>query len=70
MYRMLQVDLLPYSHALVVIANTNRDLYAYYSYYYIRDAYINVYHDSIHSVGNPTKWTMPEKSTKPNCVSS
>ncbi|XP_022889039.1 uncharacterized protein LOC111404469 [Olea europaea var. sylvestris] len=40
--RMLQVDLIPCSHALAVIANTRRNPYAYYSYYYTRDAYTNI----------------------------
>ncbi|XP_022887876.1 uncharacterized protein LOC111403554 [Olea europaea var. sylvestris] len=58
--KMLQVDLLPCPHALAVIANTKRDPYTFCSYYYIRDAYLNAYKDSIYPVGNPSEWTLPK----------
>lgn len=60
-FRMLQVDLLPYMHALAIITNTKRDLYASCFYYYTRDAHINVYQDSKYPVENPIEWTMPQE---------
>ncbi|XP_022843455.1 uncharacterized protein LOC111367008 [Olea europaea var. sylvestris] len=59
--RMLQVDLLPYSHALTVIATTKRDSCTFCSYYYTRDAYLKAYEDSIYPVGNPSEWTLPKE---------
>ncbi|XP_022892357.1 uncharacterized protein LOC111407223 [Olea europaea var. sylvestris] len=59
--RMLQVDLLPCPRALAVIANTKRDSYTFCSYYYTRDAYLNVYEDSIYPVENPSEWTLPKE---------
>ncbi|XP_022880586.1 uncharacterized protein LOC111397848 [Olea europaea var. sylvestris] len=58
---MLQVDLLPCPQALAVIANTKRDPYTFYSYYYTRDAYLNAYEDSIYPVGNPCQWTLSKE---------
>ncbi|XP_022871059.1 uncharacterized protein LOC111390271 [Olea europaea var. sylvestris] len=60
-YRILQVDLLPCPHVLAVIANTRRDPYDYYSYYYTRDGYLNAYQDSVYPVGNQEEWTLPEE---------
>ncbi|XP_022874020.1 uncharacterized protein LOC111392853 [Olea europaea var. sylvestris] len=57
----LQVNLIPCPHALAVIANTRRDPYAYCSYYYTRDAYVNAYQYSIYPVGNQNERTVPEK---------
>ncbi|XP_022870038.1 uncharacterized protein LOC111389350 [Olea europaea var. sylvestris] len=59
--RILQVDLLPCSHALTVIANTRSDSYDYCSYYYTRDAYLNAYQDSVYPVRNQEEWTVPEE---------
>ncbi|XP_022843239.1 uncharacterized protein LOC111366774 [Olea europaea var. sylvestris] len=59
--RMLQVDLLPCPHALVVITNAKRDPYTFCYYYYTRDAYLNPYKDSIYPIGNPSEWTLPKE---------
>ncbi|XP_022880693.1 uncharacterized protein LOC111397964 [Olea europaea var. sylvestris] len=70
--RMLQVDLMLCPRALAVIAHTKRDLYAYYSYYYTRDAYVNAYVSSVYLVGNPDEWRVPDEVElqivlAPNC---
>lgn len=48
-------------HALSVIVHTKRDPFAYYLYYYTRDAFVNAYEDSVYSVGNPGEWTIPDE---------
>ncbi|XP_022850625.1 uncharacterized protein LOC111372509, partial [Olea europaea var. sylvestris] len=58
---MLQIDLIPCPHALAVIENTRRDLYAYCSYYYTRDAYVNAYQYFKYPVGNQNEWTVLEE---------
>ncbi|XP_022889041.1 uncharacterized protein LOC111404470 [Olea europaea var. sylvestris] len=60
-YRILQVDLLPCPHILAVITNIRRYPYDYCSYYYTKDAYLNVYQDSVYPVGNQEKCTVPEE---------
>ncbi|XP_022859407.1 uncharacterized protein LOC111380153 [Olea europaea var. sylvestris] len=59
--RMLQVDLMPCSHALVVIAHMKRDAYSYCSYCYTKDAYVNAYESLVYPVGNPDEWRVPNE---------
>ncbi|XP_022872040.1 uncharacterized protein LOC111391125 [Olea europaea var. sylvestris] len=59
--RMMQVDLMPCPHALVVIAHTKRDPYAYCSYYYTNDAFLKAYEHSVYPIGNPDEWTVPNE---------
>ncbi|XP_022883660.1 uncharacterized protein LOC111400478 [Olea europaea var. sylvestris] len=55
MCRMLQVDQLPYPHALAVIASVKRDSYEFCSYYYTKEAYKNTYNETVFPVGNPSE---------------
>ncbi|XP_022858473.1 uncharacterized protein LOC111379345 [Olea europaea var. sylvestris] len=56
---MLQVDQLPYPHALVVFASMKMDPYEYCSYYYISEAYKNTYQETIFSIENLAEWIVP-----------
>ncbi|XP_022855109.1 uncharacterized protein LOC111376381 [Olea europaea var. sylvestris] len=56
-----QVDVMPCSHALAVIAHTKRDAYSYCSYYYTKDAYVNAYESLVYLVGNPNEWRVPDE---------
>lgn len=57
---MLQVDQPHCPHALVVFASIKINPYEYRYYYYTRETYRNICHETIFLVENPTEWIVTD----------
>ncbi|PON58068.1 Zinc finger, PMZ-type [Trema orientale] len=54
-----QMDELPCSHAMAVFAKKHLSSYDYCSKYYKKETMLATYEGTVHPVGNPKEWTIP-----------